>query len=71
MSVKLAGIAGLAAALAVAGPVHAQKSADTIRMAINYMFPLVDPYNFPQDEQTSFNVGVYQGLVNYDERNGK
>jgi peptide/nickel transport system substrate-binding protein len=71
MSIKIAGIAGLVGILAAMGPASAQKSADTIRMAINDMFPLVDPYNFPQDEQTSFNVGVYQGLVNYDERNGK
>lgn len=64
-------MAGLAALLATASPAFAQKSADTIRIAINDMFPLVDPYNFPQDEQTSFNISVYQGLVSYDEHNGK
>jgi len=63
--------AGLVAAFIATTPAFAQKSADTIRLAINDMFPLVDPYNFPQDEQTSFNVAVYQGLLNYDERNRK
>jgi peptide/nickel transport system substrate-binding protein len=60
-----------AAALMLAVPAQAQKSADTIRIAINDMFPLVDPYNFPQDEQTSFNSTVYQGLLGRDERAGK
>jgi peptide/nickel transport system substrate-binding protein len=68
---KFTALAGLAMALSTAYPALAQKSADTIRLAINDMFPLVDPYNYPQDEQTSFNVGVYQGLLNYDEHNGK
>jgi len=71
MSIKIAGIAGLVGVLAAIGSASAQKSADTIRIAINDMFPLVDPYNYPQDEQTSFNVGVYQGLISYDEHNGK
>jgi peptide/nickel transport system substrate-binding protein len=60
-----------AAALLFTAPVQAQKSADTIRIAINDMFPLVDPYNFPQDEQTSFNSTVYQGLLGRDERANK
>ena len=64
-------LAAAASAVLVASPTLAQRSADTLRIAINDMFPLVDPYNFPQDEQTSFNTSVYQGLLNYDERNGK
>lgn len=71
MSLKSIGLAGLLAALAATTPAYAQKSADTIRIAINDMFPVVDPYNFPQDEQTSFNIAVYQGLVSYNEHSGK
>ena len=71
MTIKYAGLVGLAGLLTAASPAFAQKSADTIRVAINDMFPLVDPYNFPQDEQTSFNMTVYQGLLGRDERAGK
>ena len=71
MSLRSFFLAGAAAMLATASPALAQKSADTIRIAINDMFPVVDPYNFPQDEQTSFNIAVYQGLLSYDEHNGK
>jgi peptide/nickel transport system substrate-binding protein len=71
MSLRFAGIAGLVA-LALAGmPAQAQKSADTLRLAITDMFPFVHPYMFPQPEQWSFTLGVYQGLLGYDERNRK
>ena len=53
MSRTLAVAVGLAAAFLATGPASAQKSQDTLRIAINDMFPVVDPYNFPQDEQTS------------------
>ncbi len=71
MSIRTAAIAGLVGILTAINPAAAQKSADTIRIAVNDMFPVVDPYNFPQDEQTSFNISVYQGLISYDEHNGK
>ena len=71
MSYKIAAIASIAVTLVASSAAYAQKSADTLRIAINDMFPLVDPYNYPQDEQASFSQTVYQGLINFDERNGK
>ena len=62
---------GLVAALIAATPALAQKSADTLRLAINDMFPLMDPYNFPLDENAAFYRTVYQGLTDLDEHNGK
>ena len=44
----LAGAAGLLAGLAAA-PAAAQKSKDTLRIAINDMFRVSDPYHFPLD----------------------
>jgi len=63
--------AGLVAALIATTPAYAQKSADTIRLAINDMFPVMDPYNFPLDENAAFYRTVYQGLTDYDEHNHK
>ncbi len=70
MSRKLLTAVGLVAAMASA-PAFAQKSQDTLRLAINDMFPVMDPYNFPLDENAAFYRTVYQGLVDYDEHHGK
>ncbi len=50
---------------------HAQKSADTVRLAINDMFPGSDPYHFPLDENAEFYRTVYQPLIIYDEHKQK
>ncbi len=64
-------IAGIAAIMALASPAFAQKSNETIRLAINDMFPKMDPYNYPLDENAAFYRTVYQGLIDYDEHNRK
>ena len=71
MSARMGLIAAAAAALLAPVPAFAQKSADTIRLAINDMFPLMDPYNFPLDESAAFYRTIYQGLVDLDEYHGK
>ena len=61
---------GLAAALAVT-PAAAQKSKDTIRLAILDAFSLVDSYHFPLDEAGAFFRTMQQPLVLYDEHKRK
>jgi len=61
----------LAAAVAAAAPASAQRSKDTIRLAINDMFPSSDPYNFPYDENSQFYRTAYQTLIAFDEHTGK
>ena len=70
MSYKALTALGLFAAL-ISSPALAQKSQDTLRLAINDMFPVMDPYNFPLDENAEFYRSVYQGLVDFDEHHGK
>jgi len=66
---KIAGTLGAAAALLLAAtPAEAQKSQDTLRIGINDMFSVLDPYHFPLDEAAQFYRTVYEGLVAYDER---
>lgn len=66
---KSAGIAAAAAAaLLMAAPASAQKSKDTIRIAITDMFSVLDPYYFPLDEAGQFYRSVYETLVAFDER---
>ena len=65
-------LVGVCLALALQpGPALAQKSADTLRMAITDWWPTLDPYYFPQDEAAVFYRTVYETLVAYDERNHK
>ena len=68
-STILAGAASLV--LATAPAADAQKSADTLRLAINDMFPSSDPYHFPLDENAEFYRTVYQPLVIFDEHQQK
>jgi len=50
MTKKLVLAVGVAAAALLAtGPAMAQKSKDTLRIAINDMFRVSDPYHFPLD----------------------
>ena len=58
---------GVAWALFVAGAANAQKSADTLRIAVADMFSVTDPYHLPLDENAAFYRSVYQGLVDFDE----
>ncbi|MCD6073631.1 MAG: hypothetical protein K0Q70_514 [Rhodospirillales bacterium] len=67
MSTKLAAALGVAGALFVAGAAQAQKSADTLRIAVADMFSVTDPYHLPLDENAAFYRSVYQGLVDFDE----
>lgn len=52
-------------------PIMAQRSQDTLRYAINDMFPTVDPYVFSQDEAGVVTRVVYQPLIAYQEGSKK
>jgi peptide/nickel transport system substrate-binding protein len=66
-SFKLALAAGVAALMA--GPAMAQKSKDTLRLAINDPFPVLSGYCQPVDEAGNFYRRVYGTLISFDERN--
>jgi peptide/nickel transport system substrate-binding protein len=57
-----------AAALAVfsAGAAVAQKSEDTVRIAVNDSFATLDGFHFPLDEAAAFDRSVYLALMNFD-----
>ena len=59
------------AAIICAVPAFAQKSQDTIRVAINNPFVTLSSYNLPLDEASVFYSEVYERLVYYDEHNHK
>ncbi|NQV56323.1 MAG: hypothetical protein HQ503_10735 [Rhodospirillales bacterium] len=67
----LLAVGAAAVALDVAGPVSAQKSKHTIRVAINDMFSVSDPYHFPLDENAQFYRTIYSSLVEFNEYTGK
>ena len=67
MSKTLAAALGVAGWLLVAGAAQAQKSADTLRIAVTDMFSVTDPYHLPLDENAAFYRSIYQGLVDFDE----
>ena len=72
MSRASARIVGLAAAaLVVGGPALAQKSKDTMRIAINDPFSVLDSYHVPHEESGYFGRTLYNSLIAYDEHNGK
>lgn len=54
-----------AAALLATAPAMAQKSKDTLRVAINDMFSVSDPYHFPLDENAQFYRTIYTSLAQY------
>ena len=66
-----AALAGVALSLFGGTPAQAQRSQDTLRYAINDMFPTVDPYVFSQDEAGMVTRVVYQTLVAYHEGSKK
>ena len=67
--ISLLAAAGLATALTA--PAFAQKSKDTLRVAINDVFSTLDSYHFPQDEVGYFVRAMYGTLVAMDEHTGK
>jgi peptide/nickel transport system substrate-binding protein len=65
-------LAVLASALSLAAvPALAQKSADTVRIAINNPFAVLSTYDLPVDEGLIFSREVYDPLLHYDEHNQK
>jgi|TARA_Y100000031_G_scaffold46574_1_gene53155 peptide/nickel transport system substrate-binding protein len=60
-----------AVALALAGPALAQKSKDTIRLSLDEQIPKISTYHWPVGEAGQFYRRVYQGLMAYDEYEGK
>ncbi len=63
-------VLGATAAL-LATPTLAQKSQDTLRIAINNPFAVLSPYDLPVDEAAIFSREVYDYLIMYDEHNKK
>ena len=59
-----------AAALAVfsAGAAVAQKSEDTVRIAVNDSFAILDGFHAPSDEAAAFDRTVYLALMNLDQQ---
>jgi peptide/nickel transport system substrate-binding protein len=68
LSRRWAGLAGLLGLVLVSGPAAAQKSADTLRVAVTDWWSMLDPYQFPLDEAAVFYTSVYETLVSYDAR---
>ena len=67
MSTTKVALLAAAAALYMA-PASAQKSQDTLRIAINNPFAVLSNYDLPVDESTNFTRDVYDHLLYYDER---
>ena len=61
---------GLAFGVLAAAPALAQKSADTLRVAVNDPFSVLDLYHFPQDEVGNFNRATSGTLIKLDEYKG-
>ncbi len=66
---KIAAAIGLIAV--AAAPVAAQKAADTLRVAVNDPFSVLDLYHFPQDEVGNFNRATSGTLIKLDEYKGE
>jgi peptide/nickel transport system substrate-binding protein len=62
---------GAAAVASLAAPASAQKSADTIRLAVNNTLAMLSQYHLPIDEASTFYSRVWESLIAYDERNKK
>ena len=68
---RLFSLAAAGAAILFSHQVQAQKAADTVRVAINDTFAVLDSYHAPFDEASSFDRVVYQSLIGYDQVAGK
>jgi len=55
------------AAMVVAAPAFAQKSADTLRIGINNTLSSLSQYHSSQDEASTFYKRIYQSLIAYNE----
>ena len=60
-----------AAALIGAGPALAQKSQDTLRLAVISPFAALSTYDLPHEEAAVFSREIYDFLMVYDEHNKK
>ena len=61
----------LLAGLSLAGAAHAQKSADTVRIALREPIIGVDSYFDPKEETTLSVRAVLDTLIFYDEQDGR
>ena len=67
MTLPKAWAAAMAAVAVAASPAFAQKSQDTLRIAINNPFAVLSTYDLPVDEAGIFSREVYDNLLYYDE----
>lgn len=63
--------AAAATAVLAGGPALAQKSADTMRLAVTEPFRTLSPYFYPATENANVNRAIFQNLIGYDERKGE
>ncbi|MCD6074285.1 MAG: hypothetical protein K0Q70_1168, partial [Rhodospirillales bacterium] len=68
---RLLGAAALLMALSATNPASAQKSQDTLRLAINNPYNILSTYDLSVDEAAVFSRDVYDYLLKYDEHNQK
>ncbi len=64
---KMTSIAFGLIAVLTAAPAVAQKSQDTLRIAINNPFSVLSQYDLPVDDSSMFSRDVYENLLYYDE----
>jgi peptide/nickel transport system substrate-binding protein len=60
-----------AAAVLMTAPAFAQKSADTLRIAVEDPFSVLDPFYAPHAEGGTFTRELYSHLIKFDEHAGK
>jgi len=63
----LSSLVAAALSFAVAGSAVAQKSEDTVRIAVNDSFATLDAFHFSLDEAAAFDRVVYLPLISYDQ----
>jgi hypothetical protein len=69
---KITRLAILASAAALlSSPALAQKSKDTLRIAVNNPFAVLSGYHLPVDDAGAIYRDVYEGLIAYDEHKKK
>src|SRR6187401_232858 len=64
-------LALLAALALIPAPASAQKSQDTLRIAVSDWFGVLDPFWFPLDEAGQFFRTTHETLIAFDERERK
>jgi peptide/nickel transport system substrate-binding protein len=68
---SLFSLAAAGIAVLLSSQAYAQKAAETVRIAINDTFAVLDSYHAPFDEAAAFDRVVYQSLIGYDQVAGK